>query len=122
MDWDFVLRLQQAGIPLVYNHQALSDYILSDNPDRVSLQKNGYLATVEWFKLSKDYVPAVDRQYYFFRHCTTRETLRTPLSLTLATMEVIAQNPVNGLKEAIGAVWRGLVRGWQRMFADRAAL
>lgn len=121
-DWDFVLRLQQAGVPLVYQHQALSDYILGDNPDRVSLQKKGYLATVEWFKLTKGQVSAADQQYYFFRHCMTLKSLRTPFSLTIAALHVIALSPVNGVKEAMGAVWRGLVRSRRRELADQTGL
>ncbi|GLK74398.1 hypothetical protein GCM10017643_45160 [Ancylobacter dichloromethanicus] len=107
-DWDFVLRLQQAGVPLRYQHEALSEYVMYDIPGRVSMQKNGYLATVQWFKLIKGHVPAADQQHYFFRNCMSRSALRTPLPLAVAVAQVIWLSPINGLKEAVAAVRRAL--------------
>ncbi|WP_428032709.1 hypothetical protein [Ancylobacter sp.] len=118
MDWDFVLRLQQAGVRLVYEHEALSDYVLSDRPDRVSLQKKSYLVSVEWFRSTGDLVPAADQQYFFFRNYPMLGVLRAPLSMGIATVQVIALSPVNGVREAVLAVWRAFHRRLRPSVAD----
>jgi len=101
-DWDFAIRLQKAGVQIVYLEECLSVYRLHDDPKRISSNPRAVRNSMVWFQLMRGEIPARAMQRFFFRSLLSRKALAAPWSLTIAVTQAIRLSPTTAL-EAISA-------------------
>lgn len=77
-DWDFLLRVIQAGAVLIYDREPQAIYNLDPDPSRVSLQPRRLAATLEWYKLAKPLLSRRAMHAFFVRRALSRDGLREP--------------------------------------------
>lgn len=102
-DWDFVIRLQQAGARLIYLHDCLSVYRLRKDPVRVSRNPRAALNSVIWFRQMLGQIEADVMQRFFFSKLITRSGIASPVSMARATLGAIALSPGTTFKSLIAA-------------------
>lgn len=79
-DWDFALRLVQAGARLVYLPEPQAVYCLTDDPARVSRQKGRLRATLDWYRTSGARLDGDAMRTYFIRSVLSRDLGREPFT------------------------------------------
>ncbi|HEX4270155.1 MAG TPA: glycosyltransferase [Rhizomicrobium sp.] len=80
-DWDFLMRAERLGVPLLYDPAPLAIYDITPDPARISNQRNPARATIAWMKS----LPREARYpAYFLRYFITsyigKNALRYPLT------------------------------------------
>lgn len=92
-DWDFVLKLEQAGAKLHYEPRPLSHYDLSPRNGRISRQKMGFKQTLKWLLSSQEMLTTSEIQHCFMQHGVSRRYASALPSLTGAFLKVFALDP-----------------------------
>ena len=102
-DWDFAIRLQQAGAQIVYLDECLSHYRLHDNPGRVSRMPKAARNSLVWFRQMRGRIPAPAMQRFFFTRVISRNAFAAPWSLILAVAGAAMLSPKTAISTMIAS-------------------
>ncbi|CAN5234576.1 hypothetical protein BH11PSE2_BH11PSE2_17950 [soil metagenome] len=97
-DLDFVLRLEQAGAEMVYLDEPLTIYYQRADPGRITRQPKGFEATIEWYKVARDLVPARAMQSFFVHSAMGKNWLHHPGATLKAFLWVAFTSPFGLLR------------------------
>jgi glycosyltransferase involved in cell wall biosynthesis len=112
-DWDFVLRLVQAGAKLRYIHDTLVIYDANDHSHKISAQKS-IQPTLDWLKLAGPLITPKARHNYYLSVCFRRHIRERPLHAVSILIAVTLAHPPSISKTA-AYFW-----GFLRVRLDRA--
>lgn len=102
-DWDFAIRLQQAGAQIVYLDECLSHYRLHDNPGRVSRMPKAARNSLVWFRQMRGHIPEAAMQQFFFTRLISRNAFAAPWSLILAVSGAAMLSPKTAISTMIAS-------------------
>lgn len=102
-DWDFAIRLQQAGAQIVYLEECLSVYRLIDDPRRISSNPRATRNSLVWMRQMRGTIPAKTMQQFFFSKLISRKALAAPWSLLVAVSQAIMLSPSTALESIVAS-------------------
>ncbi|MBV9741078.1 MAG: glycosyltransferase family 2 protein [Hyphomicrobiales bacterium] len=111
-DWDFVLRLVQAGAEVIYIDEALVSYDANDYPHKISAQKS-IGPTVEWLRLSGPLIAPKLRHTFYLSRCFHQHVRERPLDAAL-TLTGFTFRHLPSLPTTLAYCW-----GFVRVRVDR---
>lgn len=102
-DWDFVIRLEEAGGQLAYIDDCLSVYRLRNDFNRISKHRHAANNSMSWLEQMTHAIPRPVMQRYFFRQVVRGAGFRSPLSMVKALARAILLSPETALQNIFGA-------------------
>lgn len=107
-DWDFLIRLEQAGAVINYIHDCLVVYESSPLDNRISQSKNPK-PTLDWYSIAGDSISA-EAKYHFYVTCWFYDhRLQNPVRAALKLIELSAHHP-RSMPRSIWLISKYLVR------------